>query len=462
MRGRARGRPDCARCSRRQRHSRARWASTASRRPCSPPRRARSGAGRPPSGSPARTGVSPGVAEGEAAGGPCPRRCLGDARPGGARPRSGRTRRGPAARPVHPAGGAVAGAVRRCRGPTRWTWRCSPPSASRPAWPWTGRTCTSRARAWPTSCSARCWPSTRRPTRASPWPRPTGPGVEMLEVGGDWHDVFLVDRRAAGRVRGGRRRSRPRGGERDGPAAQRRARGRRPRGRVRAGCCRGWTASSSRSRRPAWRPSPTPSSTWRRASSATPAPGTRRRCSCPLDGRAAAAWADGPRPGCVLPAAAPRRGPGAATRRATASCSTPTGWSSGATGRWTRASAAARGGGGERRRPLEDTVQADHPDAAAGREHPRRRLRAAAGLERLGVRAARAGADLARCRPPDRARRLALRARGGPRHPDGRRPGGVRGAGERRRARLRGAPDRATCVCARRRPAQPTAATTWW
>ena len=64
------------------------------------------------------------------------------------------------------------------------------------------------------------------------------PAIEQLEVGGDWHDAFLLPSGRLGDRRRRRRRPRPARGHGDGPAAQRRARaggrGLRPEGDRRA------------------------------------------------------------------------------------------------------------------------------------------------------------------------------------------------------------------------------------
>ena len=99
------------------------------------------------------------------------------------------------------------------------------------------------------------------------------PGVEMLEVGGDWYDVFLaaegvlsvsvgdvVGRGLGAASAMGQLRSAVRAVPDRTPGPDR--------------CSHGWTASSSTSRPPGWRRWPTPSWTWRPASSAMPAPGT--------------------------------------------------------------------------------------------------------------------------------------------------------------------------------------------
>ena len=190
---------------------------------------------------------------------------------------SGRPRRRSAAGQIRPAGRPVPGSARPTPAPTRSTWRCSPPWASRPVWrstaPQLYEHSASVAHELQHSLLAIDPPDDPRFAVATSY----RPGVEMLEVGGDWYDVFLAERGHALGRRGGRRRPRPRGSERDGPL----------RSAVRAVAgpeagpgtlLHGWTASSSRSGGRRWRPWPTPSWTWRPARSAMPAPGTRRRC----------------------------------------------------------------------------------------------------------------------------------------------------------------------------------------
>ena len=73
------------------------------------------------------------------------------------------------------------------------------------------------------------------------------------------------------------------------------------------------------------------------------------------------------------------------------------------------------------------------------------------------------GADLrhAVCHPA-RARELARWSRGGPHHAAGHRPGGLGGAGERRRARRREETRTRWSTCAPASTGSPTAAPTWW
>ena len=288
---RALRRPGPARCSTRRRPSPAPWASTGVAAAA-----ARRGGG--PARSPAATlwladpgtGVARGLAAGERPA-PSPRR-PGDL--AGAR-RGVRRRRAASWSPARP--GPLQGCC-RC-GPRRPGRRPAGPAgahrrgpAGRPR-PGPGAPLRAERERGP-QLQRSLLPSRHRTTRASPWPRPTGPGGDAR---GRRRLARHLSRRrrAAGPVRGRRRRSRP-------PAAS--AMGQlRSAVRAVAGPEAGparllsrLDRSSSRSRRPAWPPSPTPSSTWRRASCATPARGTRRRCSCPPTATRGCSGTDAPPP----------------------------------------------------------------------------------------------------------------------------------------------------------------------
>ena len=166
------------------------------------------------------------------------------------------------------------------------------------------RAASTRSRcSWSAACSPGSCPRTGASRSASTY----RPAVRGDEVGGDWYDAFwLDDADGLGVVVGRRRRARDRRRSDDGPAAQR-----GPRARLDGlGPAAAWTRSTrtrAATRSGTSRPWCTCRPTSPGARCATPARGTRRRCSSSRAGRRGFLW-DGRSP----PA---RRGPRRAAAR---------------------------------------------------------------------------------------------------------------------------------------------------